>query len=120
MENFDWITFLQTAAAGTPFFSIFIIAAVQWIKDLRRSDGSQLVSGPWLQLTALLIGMVFGSLYMLVTNRPPLNGDWWDGLGYAFMVVLFGLIQGILASKVYQAGKDETEKLIARYNGLVR
>jgi hypothetical protein len=120
MENFDWINFLQTAAAGTPFFSIFIIAAVQWIKDLRHSDGAQVVSGAGLQVVALVIGLFFGSLYMIVTNRPPAGGDWWDGLGYAFMVVLFGLIQGILASKVYQAGKDETEKLIARYNGLVK
>jgi hypothetical protein len=120
MENFDWINFLQMAAAGTPFFSIFIIAAVQWTKDLRWQDGTQVISGVGLQLVALGFGTIFGGTFMLVTNRPPVTTDWWEGLGYAFMVVVYGLLQGIMASKIYQAGRDETEKIVARYNGLVR
>lgn len=120
MENFDWEKFFITAAAGSPFFFYFITAAVQWVKDWKHDDGTQVITGAGLRLCALLFGTVFGGLFMIATNRPPMSGDWWEGLGYGFMVVVYGLLQGFMASKNFEAHKEETEKIVTRYNGLVK
>jgi hypothetical protein len=120
MENFDWEKFFIMATAGTPFFNYFIRAAVQRLKDFKNIHGDQVVQGDGLYLAALIFGAVFGSLFMLVTNRPPVTNDWWEALGYAFMVIVYGLFQGFLATEDYKSQRDETEKLLARYNGLVR
>jgi hypothetical protein len=119
METFDWEQFFYIAMAGTPFFHFFITAGVQELKKWTQ-DGVQVVTGAWLRFAALMFGTVFGSFFMLVTNRPPKSPDWWDALGYAFLVVVYGLLQGFMATKNYDAHKDETEKMVARYQGLVK
>jgi hypothetical protein len=120
MENFDWKTFFITAAAGSPFFLYFITAGVEWLKNWKNAAGEQIVTGQALELAALLFGTVFGALFMVVTNRPPQTTDWWEALSYAFMVIVYGLLQGFMAAKNYEAHKNATEKMVARYNGLVR
>jgi hypothetical protein len=119
MENFDWEKFFFMAAAGTPFFHFFITAGVQELKSWKL-NGEQVVTGDWLRFAALMFGTVFGGMFMLVTNRPPVTNDWWESLGYAFLVVVYGLLQGFMAAKNFEANKAETEKIVARYNGLVR
>lgn len=110
MEGFDWKNFVEMAAIGTPFFNFVIRASVQYAKKLTGKDGQPLLHGNSLLLVSLLLGVVLGSTFMLLTNRPPEDPDWYAAVQYGAMLWFYGLIQGFLASGIYDSIKQELSK----------
>ena len=100
----DWKMLAETAALGTPFTNIVIWGLVEWIKSLKNKEGLQLVTGNALQVSSLIVGMVLGSSYMFFANRPPLEADWYVQASYGGGLVIYGLVQGFIASKIYDMG----------------
>ena len=99
----DWKTLAETAAIGTPFSNVVIRGAVEWLKTLKDNQGNQLIRGNALTVSSLVSGMIFGGAFMFFTNKPPLDGDWYIIAGYAGGLVVYGLVQGFIACKIYDS-----------------
>lgn len=112
MDALDFVTFLRTAVAGIPLL-FPVMGLVEFIKLFKDKDGFQLVSGNSLLLSSLLIGLVFGTGYMITVTRPPATPDWYIAYVYWFGVAIYGLAIGLVASGLYNVIKNKVEELLA-------
>ncbi len=103
----DFVTFIKTAVVGGVPLIFVIIGLVEWIKKLG-------VSGKWLLVCSMAVGLVFGSAYMVSQQRPPESADWWTLFVYILPIVVYGLAMGIIASGLYDAAKDMIEKTLLK------
>ncbi len=107
----DLKQFLEAASNGVPLLFV-VFGVVQVLKMLKAKDGSQLVHGNTLLLLSLLIGLILGIGWIMLT-KPP-EGDWHTKYVYWFGAVIYGLGLGILAAVFYDALKQIVEKSIPK------
>ncbi|MFN2196239.1 MAG: hypothetical protein ACK2UW_08970 [Anaerolineales bacterium] len=101
--------YFSAAAAGIPI--VFpVIGLVWWYGKALKLKGSKQYA------SSLATGTVIGGLYMVTTTRPP-AGDWWQVLGYWFGVGMYGLGLGLLASGLYDTGKDLFTRVVSQALG---
>lgn len=104
MDGLDFTALLKPAAAGIPLVLV-VMGVVEWFKSFKKADGSPLFSGNWLLLISMGWGLLIGSSWMVTQSRPPV-GDWYTVYGYFFVVVFYGIAQGLVASGLYKVVKN--------------
>lgn len=113
MEGLDFTTFLQAAVKGVPLLFV-VFGLVEWAKRLTKKDGTQLIDGNGLLVLSLFLGLLFGSGFMLMTERPPQALDWYVLFVYWFGVGVYGLAIGLVASGLYDFVKGLITQLVTR------
>lgn len=113
MEGLDFTSFLQAAVKGVPLLFV-VFGLVEWAKRLTKKDGSQLITGNGLLVLSLALGLLFGSGFMIMTERPPESMDWYVQFVYWFGVLVYGIAIGLVASGLYDFVKGLIEKLVTR------
>lgn len=108
----DLVSFAQATVAGVPLVLV-IMGLVEWFKRFHKRDGTAMFSGNGLLLVSMGLGLLFGGLYMVSQQRPPV-GDWWTVGVYWFAVAVYGLMMGLVASGIYEVAKSLVEKLFAQ------
>lgn len=88
--------FKDATIAGVPLL-LFVIALVQEIKQ----DAN--LSGPVVRIVALVTGLALGLGYQLATAPAPNTFAGW------FTAIVFGLLLGLAASRLYDAGTTMIE-----------
>jgi hypothetical protein len=78
---------------GTVPLLIVIFGLVEFVKSLG-------LTGRWLTVTSLLLGLVFGIAYRISADGTPV------GFGPWFTVVIFGISLGLIASGFYDFAND--------------
>lgn len=83
--------FASAAVAGVPI--VFLtFGLVAWVKQLG-------LSGKWLTVASMLIGLILGGGYQVFVNGLPVNYAGW------FVIVIYGLGLGVVASGVYKSAE---------------
>lgn len=100
----DISEFINVAVAGIPLLFV-VLGLVEWIKRLG-------VSGQWLLVASMLIGLVFGAGYQLSNEIPVTFGGW-------FAVIVYGLALGLVASGIYDVLRQTSVKGAADTLGVV-
>jgi hypothetical protein len=113
MEGLDFTSFLQAAVKGVPLLFV-VFGLVEWIKRFTKKDGTPAVTGNGLLVLSLLLGLLFGSGYMIITERPPQALDWYVLFVYWFGVGIYGIAIGLVASGFYEVIKDLISNLVTR------
>lgn len=86
----DWGTLFKDATiAGVPLL-LFVIALVQ---EVKQDTG---LTGAGVRILAIVIGLILGVGYQISTKMPATFAEW-------FTVVIFGLLLGLGASRLYDA-----------------
>lgn len=80
--------FSEALMGGVPLMFV-VLGLVEWSKRLG-------VSGKWLLVLSMLIGLVIGVLYQVSLGMPVGFSGW-------FVAIVFGLGVGVVASGVYDA-----------------
>jgi hypothetical protein len=113
VEGLDFTSFLQAAVKGVPLLFV-VFGLVEWAKRLTKKDGTQAVTGNGLLVLSLLLGLLFGSGFMIMTERPPESMGWYVQFVYWFGVLVYGIAIGLVASGLYDFVKGLIEKLVTR------
>jgi hypothetical protein len=113
LQGLDFTSFLQAAVKGVPLLFV-VFGLVEWGKRLTKKDGSQLITGNGLLVLSLFLGLVFGSGFMIMTERPPQSLDWYVLFVYWFGVAVYGLAIGLVASGLYDFIKGLITQLVSR------
>lgn len=82
--------YTSAMVAGVPLLFV-ILGLVAWAKSFG-------LTGNWLRVVSMAIGLILGSGYLLTKGFPVEYAGW-------FAVVVYGLGLGIVASGIYDAGK---------------
>ena len=80
--------FASLLVGGIPLL-VVIFGLVEFIKSLG-------LTGRWLTVTSLVLGLVFGIAYQIATAGMPIGFAMW------FSVVIFGLALGLVTSGFYK------------------
>ena len=83
--------FTNALVAGIPLLMV-VIGLVEWSKKIG-------LSGKWLTVVSMLIGVGLGVLYQM-TQAMPVDFSGW------FTAGVYGLALGLVASGVYDAAKS--------------
>lgn len=95
-ENFSVVEFVQSMGVATPFALAIALGVVDYV-------GKFGVAGNWKLVVSMLSGLVVGGGLVYFQLYPQLPVEW-------FATGLYGLIVGLTASGVYNAGKTAAEK----------
>lgn len=82
---------MEPIVNGIPLIAL-VISLVEWIKRFG-------VSGVWLNVTSMLVGVVIGIAYWATQNELVTFSDW-------FGAIIYGLFLGLIASGLYDAAKS--------------
>lgn len=87
-----------------------IIALVSWIKSTWSLTGKSV------NVVSMVIGLVFGAAYQLVTmaRGAPMPTEWVGWLALIINVVVAGLGMGLTASGLYNTSKEVVTKAVVR------
>ena len=113
IEGMDFTSFLQASVKGVPLLFV-VFGLVEWAKRLTKKDGSQAIDGNGLLVLSLTLGLLFGSGFMVMTERPPLATDWYVLFVYWFGVGVYGLAIGLVASGLYDFVKGLITQLVGK------
>ena len=113
LSGLDFTSFLQAAVKGVPLLFV-VFGLVEWAKRLTKKDGSQAIDGNGLLVLSLTLGLLFGSGFMVMTERPPLATDWYVLFVYWFGVGVYGLAIGLVASGLYDFVKGLITQLVGK------
>jgi hypothetical protein len=100
------IDFAQLLVGGVPLL-IVVFGLVEFIKKIG-------LTGNWLTVASLVLGIVVGFLYRIAEIGPPLGFSAW------FSVVFFGIALGLIASGLYDFANTRFPKNESKYNNLIR
>jgi hypothetical protein len=89
---FDLQAYFSATVAGIPLLFV-VLGLVQWCK-------TYITDSKAIRATSMAIGWALGGSYMIATNGPPADFAGWFG------IVVFGLGLGLVASGIYDVGKD--------------
>ncbi len=87
--------FFSLMQAGA-FLVTVIIALVEYVKRFG-------VAGAWLNIASMVIGIALGAPFAYYTVLPKTGIEW-------FIVGVYGLVCGLIASGLYDAGKSLAAK----------
>jgi hypothetical protein len=85
-------SYVNAAVAGVPLLFV-VFGLVAWIKSFG-------VTGNWLRVASMLVGLILGCGYMFSTLGFPTDFAGW------FSVIVYGLGLGVVASGVYDGLKN--------------
>ena len=94
--TFEWSSFFSVSVGGIPLIFV-VLGLVTWI-------GKMGVSGKWLLVASLLIGLVLGVGYQISQAIPTNFASW-------FATAVYGLGLGLVASGVYDTGVKIVSKV---------
>ena len=86
------IDYSQLLVVAVPLV-VVVFGLVEFVKSLG-------LTGRWLTVTSLLLGLVFGIAYRVSADGVPV------GFGPWFTVVFFGIALGLIASGFYDFAND--------------
>jgi hypothetical protein len=86
------IDYSQLLVGAVPLV-VVVFGLVEFVKSLG-------LTGRWLTVTSLLLGLVFGIAYRVSADGVPV------GFGPWFTVVFFGIALGLIASGFYDFAND--------------
>ena len=89
---FDISVFFDAAVQGVPLLFI-VLGLVQWFKGY--IEDARIIRG-----ISMAIGLLFGGGYLLAELGVPADFAGW------FSIVVYGLGVGLVASGIYDVGKD--------------
>ena len=92
---FDLQSYFSATVAGIPLLFV-VLGLVQWFKAYVEDD--EIIRG-----ISMGIGLILGAGYMIASLGLPADFAGW------FAVVVFGLGLGVVASGIYDVGKDLLE-----------
>lgn len=114
-EPVDFVkTFASAAVGGVPIVGL-IFFLVEFVKRLKKADGTDAVKGNALQFVSLTMGLLFGAGYMVFATRPPVSSDWWIQYTYWFALAVYGLALGGLTSVGYELVKNMIGRVLTKY-----
>ena len=92
---FDLQAYFSATVAGIPLLFV-VLGLVQWCKGYIKNDMA-------IRGVSMAIGLLLGAGYMIADLGMPAAFAGW------FAVVVFGLGLGVVASGIYDVGKDLLE-----------
>jgi len=106
----DWLAQFGAAAVnGVPLFLV-VFVLIELMKRIKKSDGSQAITGNGLLLASFGLGVLLGMGTILFYTRPP-AGDWYEGYVYWFAAVIYGIALGGIASVFFEVVKSLIERV---------
>ena len=93
---FDLQAYFDATVAGIPLLFV-VLGLVQWCKGYIESTKT-------IRLVSMAIGLLLGGGYMIATAGVPAAFAGW------FAIVVFGLGLGLVASGIYDVGKELIER----------
>lgn len=106
--------FIKIALDGWPIIFL-IIGLVEWSKQLKNKEGSQLITGNNLLILSMSLGVFFGVLYMIALGRPPEGGDWYAIYVYWFGVLIYSFVLGIIASGLFDVVRNKLAEIFQKF-----
>lgn len=106
--------FIKIALDGWPIIFL-IIGLVEWSKQLKNKEGSQLITGNNLLILSMSLGVFFGVLYMIALGRPPVGGDWYVIYVYWFGVLIYSFVLGIIASGLFDVVRNKLAEIFQKF-----
>lgn len=101
---FDFTKFFSAVAENAPIVVLVVLGLVTFIGKLG-------VKGIWQMISGMLIGLIFGGAFMIAALGLPHDFPGW------FSVIIYGLAMGLVASGIYETGKEITTKIATRVLG---
>ena len=102
---FDFTKFFEAVEGNAAIVMLIILGLVTVWGKLGLTGKLQLLS-------SLGTGLVIGSLFMLAALGFPVDFKGW------FSVIVYGLGMGLVASGIYETGKELTAKTAAKVLGM--
>jgi hypothetical protein len=102
---FDFTKFFQAIPENAVIVVLIVLGLVTFLGKLG-------VRGKWQLISGMLIGIAFGGAFMIAALGVPMSFAGW------FSVIMYGLMLGLTASGVYEAGKDLIAKGLVKQLGL--
>ena len=107
-EMIDWAVVSEAFLAA----SVFGIPIILLVIGFTYAAGEKFkIQGKWQFLAALVFGLIFGGGYQ--AGVGSLGYAWFGWFSYA----IYGLLMGLIASWLYDAGKDLLAKVIEKMLG---
>jgi hypothetical protein len=102
---FDFTKMFQAIPENASIVVLVVLGMVTFLGKLGVKGIAQLVS-------SMLLGILFGAGFMIaVLGVPTVFAGW-------FSLLIYGLMLGLVASGIYETGKEITAKVTARILGL--
>ncbi len=102
---FDFSKFFEAVASNGPIVVLVVLGLVTFYGKMGIQGRTQLVS-------ALATGLVFGGAFMIAALGLPATFAGW------FSVVIYGLMMGLVASGIYDTGKELMAKVASKILGI--
>ena len=97
----DLKAFADASVSGIPLV-VFVLALTTWVADVISAQGKRKM------IVAMVIGLLFGGAYQVSQNMPTSFAGW-------FLVLVYGISLGLLASGVWDTGKTLFLKVLERF-----
>jgi len=105
LPGFDFTKFFQ-AIPENALWVVSVVLGLVWVWGKLGAKGKiQLLS-------SLATGLIIGSLFMLAATGIPTDFKGW------FSIAMYGIAMGLVASGIYEVGKEITIKSAAKVLGL--
>jgi hypothetical protein len=95
--DFDPTQFFQASAANAPLVLLVVVG-------LTAVAGDFGLAGKWKKLFALVTGALFGGGLMVASGGAPVGFAGW------FSAIIYGLLIGLAATKLYETGEALLQK----------
>ena len=102
---FDFTQLFQAIPQNATIVVLVVLGLVTYLGKLGVKGIYQLVS-------SMLLGLLFGAGFMIAVLGVPKSFAGW------FSLLIYGLMLGLVASGIYETGKELGTKIVARVLGL--
>lgn len=102
---FDFTKFFEASSENAPILVLVVLGLVTLYGKFGLKGIAQLAS-------AFATGIVFGAAFMIAALGLPKDFPGW------FSVIIYGLMVGLVASGIYEVGKEIVQKSAAKVLGL--
>jgi Flp pilus assembly pilin Flp len=101
---FDFTVFFEASGKSGPLVVLIVLGLVTYLGKLG-------VKGRWQLISGMLIGLIFGGAFTIAALGLPSTFSGW------FSTVMYGLMLGLVASGIYETGKEVVTKVATRILG---
>ncbi len=101
---FDPTKLFEAIPENAPIVVMVILGLVTFLGKLGVKGIYQLIS-------SMVLGILFGAGFMIAVLGWPASFAGW------FSLIIYGLMLGLVASGIYETGKEITNKIVARQLG---
>ena len=107
-EAIDWPAVIDAFISAKAFGIPIILLVIGFTYGFGKWFG---VQGKWQFVTAIALGLVFGGGYQAVTASLGYSWQAW------FFYIVYGLLQGLISSLLYDTSKDLITKIVQKLLG---